>query len=529
MGLALPARVFGAPTGVSGRFGLHPFVENHPEAVFIMRTDVPHKLDEAAKREAGKAFGRSVFVRCREGGIPPGTSIPVKLNLKTTDAGKYPLEHILGTITDPFFAEGMFESMLLTGVSGRNIYLRENDRGDSFGTYGVLDMVQRTGIDFRTDIAGEIDKPLRAGEHFSWTDVPNGQWFKKIPQLEPVNGPNTWLLNVSKFKTHGMGVTLCCKNLQGIITRPFTRLCGPADSDLGISTEYRHQDAVERTRAAYERHVRENRIPRWDRPGPNGGIWQEAWATRTLDHLSVTRPGLNVIEGIYGRDGDCGNNGPHAPLSKAGSLPGVTARDYLSNIIIFGKDPFRTDIIGHWLAGHEPGNFGFFHLAMERKLSDVLDPRSIPVYFWDQGTAVLTPLEEIPRTQLLTYYLQRDYAGGNEPKYHICDEPFDYSSAPGVRSIPVPAEPGAAVLDRSMVTLANPYLPIEYRVPRRGHAHLEIRNSSGKVIAVPVEGMRNSGVHLASWDTRKHPRGKYTFLFQAEGRETRGTIRLEKQ
>ena len=100
----------------------------------------------------------------------------------------------------------------------------------------------------------------------------------------------------------------------------------------------------------------------------------------------------------------------------------------MSNMVIFGMDPFRIDIITHWLAGHEPGNFGLFHIGIERGLSDVLDPHDIPVYVWKNGSAALVSLESLTRIPLVTYYLQRDYNGQNEPRFHLCNEPFDYSA-----------------------------------------------------------------------------------------------------
>ena len=89
---------------------------------------------------------------------------------------------------------------------------------------------------------------------------------------------------------------------------------------------------------------------------------------------------------------------------------------------------FRVDIITHWLAGHEPGNFGLFHIGIERGVSNVLDPHDIPVYLWENGKAKLVKLDSLKRTPLLTYYLRRNNDGQNEEKYHMCDEPFDYSS-----------------------------------------------------------------------------------------------------
>ena len=76
----------------------------------------------------------------------------------------------------------------------------------------------------------------------------------------------------------------------------------------------------------------------------------ETWATRCIDNNSVLKPGLNVIEGIYGRDGNGFYQGPH----------NGAAQDFLTNIIIFGKNTFYVDIIGKWLGGHEPEILVFF-------------------------------------------------------------------------------------------------------------------------------------------------------------------------
>ena len=304
-GVPLDARGISAQR--SRYFTVHPFVERHPEAVFIMPTAVGDKLDEAAKREAGRAFGGSVFLPS-DNGVPVDVSMPVKMNLKTSGAGRYPLDQIIGTVADFYFGEGVFEYLKSLGVEGKNIHLRENPRGDSFEIYGIVDMARRAGIDFRNDFAGNVGGEMIEGRDFFWHDVPDGRWFTRIPQLEPINRPGTWLLNISKFKAHGMGLTLCSKNLQGMMARPFCVLCSAADSDMGIP-RYIHGDAVDFIKMSYERHRDDLRIPRWDRPGPQGGIWQEVWTQRTLDNLSITPCGLNIIEGIYGRDGDCGTGG----------------------------------------------------------------------------------------------------------------------------------------------------------------------------------------------------------------------------
>ena len=94
----------------------------------------------------------------------------------------------------------------------------------------------------------------------------------------------------------------------------------------------------------------------------------------------------------------------------------------MTNVLIFGKDPFRVDIVGFWLAGHEPRNFGLFHIARERGLSTVVEPMDIPVYRWENPRPIRTPLTEFERTPLTTYYHQRDYNGQTEPRFHLVNE-----------------------------------------------------------------------------------------------------------
>ena len=51
-------------------FGLHPFIEAHPEAVFIKRTHVSIKTDAEANKEEGVALAREIFVPRDTPGIP---------------------------------------------------------------------------------------------------------------------------------------------------------------------------------------------------------------------------------------------------------------------------------------------------------------------------------------------------------------------------------------------------------------------------------------------------------------------------
>ena len=120
------------------------------------------------------------------------------------------------------------------------------------------------------------------------------------------------------------------------------------------------------------------------------------------------KPGLNIIEGIYGRDGDGFGVG----------------NDYMTNMVMFSKDRFKLDMIGMWLGGHEPGNVNLFRIAKERGLLDTFNPWEVPVYEWVEGQQpVRRQLTDFQRTPLVTYYLGHP----GEPKYHLVNDAFDYA------------------------------------------------------------------------------------------------------
>ena len=106
VGLAKPIRVMGARYRRSSEhFGVHPFVENHPEAVFVMFTDVDIKTNSTAKKTTGLDFARSVFLPMDETGIPLTHLIPIKPNLtdSQTNDKTFSLEFGMGIVTDPYF------------------------------------------------------------------------------------------------------------------------------------------------------------------------------------------------------------------------------------------------------------------------------------------------------------------------------------------------------------------------------------------------------------------------------------------
>lgn len=501
----------------TGFFGVHPFVEANPDAVFIMRTDVDEKTNSDAKVQAGSAFAGTVIVPKSEedGGMPIASNVAIKPNL--TSRGTWQSEYdktspipSMGVVTDCHFVEGVIESMKGLGLAGNQFYMREVNGSVDFEVAGYNDMAARTGSEIRsmeTRVQDAASNKDVTPDDIVWKDVEEGIWFNRIPYLWPINTDDAFYLNIAKLKSHGMGITTTMKNLQGSIVHNYQAHCTRYGSNMDMIDGDVKTGASWNIRQNYERHVADG-IPRWDRPGSSGGLWMETWASRCIDNHLVSKPNLHIVEGIYGRDGNF-SQGPHLENGK------YIAKDFMMNYIIFGMNPVYVDIISHWLAGHEPGNFGLFHLAIERGLATELNPNNIPLYEWStDGSANRVSLDTFERTPLVMYYLQRDYDGQTEEKWHLCDEPYDYPTPTIVDNI---ERPEAIVLNQNQPNPFNPTTSISFSIPSSGNVRLEVYNMAGQLVDVLVNGYRPSGSHLAVWQSNRHAAGVYFYRLRYGG------------
>jgi hypothetical protein len=133
---------------------------------------------------------------------------------------------------------------------------------------------------------------------------------------------------------------------------------------------------------------------------------------------------------------------------------------------------------------------------------------NVPVYEWQDGVAVRRPLTGFTRTPLRTSYLQRYLT--DEPLWHLCDEPFNYSQVPEKRPS-IPARPTTRVLNQHYPTANNPQLAIEYSIPERGWALVEILDRDGNSLEVISTALCDPGYHMAAWNTAKHESGSYKY------------------
>ena len=486
-------------------FDLHPFIKAHPEAVFVNLTDVKEKTDQKGTYDAAYKLSREMFVSTSGGaGFSNSTKIAAKPNWTCASQDRDDPTANMGIITDLGFTEGY-----LNGVRSRGpqqVYLRDCACPDQWETNGYIDMAKRNNFDLSNFVAK--DPWLYENGEIIFKEV-NGTIYKEIGFLAPMTAPDSFLVNIAKFKAHGMGITSTIKNLQGIAARRLHQFCSVADAFRSLDSGYHRYfqpNYLEKVAELHKKHI-EAGIPRWNeimpRPPLNSGLYMEQWIQRMLDAYSVipVSDGIHIVEGVYGRDGDGFAGGPH----------NGKAKDYMSNNVIFGKDPFRVDIITHWLAGHEPGNFGLFHIGIERGFSKVLDPFDIPLYAWENGEARKINLDTLKRWPLVTPYLR---ISEEEDRYHMCDEPFDYKAWKETSKI-AKIEPSI----KAIGTDANNNIVMDMAVPKKGDVYVDILNNNGEVIWRMYADDLEPGNHQVVWDGFGQP-GMYTTYVKGMGWDT---------
>ncbi len=518
-----PIQVLGSRQQLSSQFyGVHQFIENNPDTVFIMRTSVDDMADVDAIKEAGLTFSRTVLVPKSEaeGGVPITNNVAIKPNLTSRGQwnasslgykyGEIPYEMTLGIVTHPYFTEGVIAGIQELGVSGSQMYINEKNGLREEGDYPA--MAERAGLPGgNVGTSGSI-----------LLDTPDGsQWFEQIKYLYPFNADDTFYLNLAKFKAHEMGMTLTAKNIQGSCASGYVNHCNPWNNTSLMPGKNTMVDgAKDAMYVSWERHVSEGYWG-WDTPPTEHdyndytGLGMETWAHRNIDNNITSKVNLHIVEGVIGRDGNF-NLGPNAV-----ALNGETrykANDSLTNIIIFGKKSYHVDIIGTWLSGHEPGNFGLFHIAQERGVIGNINPAHIPVYeMTADGQVTARTLADFEQYKLRTEYLNPlgEGADPGETEWKLINDPFEYESVTAVGN--TDKKPQAFVLSQNHPNPFNPYTAIEYRLSRGGVVRLEIYNLKGQLVEVLVDGFRSQGSHMATWNTRNHASGTYMYRLRVGG------------
>ena len=132
----------------SDGFDLHPFIKEHPEAVFINLTSVKEKTDRTAIYDAAYKLAGEMFVKTPEvKDIPNSTKITCKPNWTCSTGSKKDPYANLGITTDLNFIEGYLECCKKCRTTG--FLLRECACAFLWKTNGYQEMADRNNFNLK--------------------------------------------------------------------------------------------------------------------------------------------------------------------------------------------------------------------------------------------------------------------------------------------------------------------------------------------------------------------------------------------
>ena len=208
--------------------------------------------------------------------------------------------------------------------------------------------------------------------------------------------------------------------------------------------------------------------------------------------------------------------------SPRGPGQGGVPEIFLTNVLIFGKDAFRVDIIGHWLGGHEPGNFGLFHIGKERGVSTALNPHNIPIYRWEDAGPKLIALDQAGAHAACDSLPAKRRRSA---LYHLCNEPYAYPSEPQAACLEGGESPGMRVLGQTQSGNRRANRSRWNSTCRDGHGRATgdvqcVWRTGGRAGRRPNPPRRACG----GLEPQQRPSGLYTCRLWAEGASRTASI-----
>jgi uncharacterized protein (DUF362 family) len=313
--------------------------QNIDNAVYI------YKLEHACTPPSSEDMARSAYELLKALAPPLKNRVAIKPNVTV------PADRDSGIVTHPDFVAGIIDYLLEMGISAGDIMVAEGG-GSGLPPHGMDKHYGHSGYTAMVQGRGVRLVNLNGDESIS-VQLPQAEILKEIGIAKTVKSDDTFFINVPKYKTHNLAVTtLSMKNLMGTITPSNERhLCG-------ISSEYAE---------------RQNDIT------PNGITLREEHLCRKLCDLSLaSRPDLNIIDGVIGRDGTAFHHG----------------KNIQTNLAIAGRSVVSVDAVGSYLMGFDPSGIGYLKIAAQRGLG-IIDVEKIKLYEARDGQ--LHPCKDIAR------------------------------------------------------------------------------------------------------------------------------------
>ena len=364
-------------------FALQPFVQEHPEAVFVWRTRMasmeeytPENLTEIGRCVAGDLL-------CSIDGDPQ--NFVVKPNIcggprEGEDPSAW--RHQPGESTNVDVVRGFLEEMTELGVGSEQITVTEGR-----STLDLTHILRYSGYEYMCQELGvrlfNNGRDPYGPDDLNWIDLPQGVVFREIPIVRPVNDPGVDLINIATMKAHGLALTtLCVKNLQGLVAYGYKHFC-------------HHMEILERGENRYTpevlshfrtdlRRVLEPGCRRHQQEDPEWDLRDELYANRACDNLLAIRPMISIVEGVLARGGTGYRRG----------------EDMLANTLVAGINPVHVDAVATYLMGQDPDRPNYLRIAAERGFGS-RDPFAVEIFLMgEDGPRACEDLRAIGRLEV---------------------------------------------------------------------------------------------------------------------------------
>lgn len=400
-----------------------PEIVANPRAVFIIETHVEASRDRRgffteARSQIEREGARAAGLIFRKGSVKGGSTV---ISPNCTTVQDSVLSPVVGIITSPDFIAGFFETLRELGNTN-SIVLERGGGIISRRKTGFYDVLDRHDIDLIE--ARYLEYAHYKKSELNWHRVPGTpRVMKRVPTCRPIGDSDNLFINMPKLKCHNLGLTtLSMKNLQGTVPQGYGHYCNRwAVLEHDIKERYggdfkrdfmgNYYQTIEE---GFLRHRAEG-YKYWDYEGlyplyeKRGGwetfrkakdslkdikefmdgihgnlMWDEMWCQRAMDSASAIRPGINIVEGIIGRDG-------------SGFADGT---DHLVNYIVAGLSMPEVDAVASCIMGQNPLELYYTRIAKERGLGET-NPEKIDIYrLSEDGVTPIRSVTELRSTPL---------------------------------------------------------------------------------------------------------------------------------
>lgn len=116
----------------------------------------------------------------------------------------------------------------------------------------------------------------------------------------------------------------------------------------------------------------------------------------------------------------------------------------------------------------------------------------------------------------MTYYLCKDFNGGDEDYWHLVNESYEYAPDTNIQQM-LGLHPLSLGANFPNPVRLNTTIP--YQIRNYGHVLIEVLNSQGSIVDILVNRKVVPGNHMVTWNAANKPAGVYLYRMRFKNLE----------